>query len=251
VIVFLYRINALGPVENVATTVFRPVQTFFSQGAQQIKNISVYFSSVQRLKRENDEFKNTIANLMVENGDLKQKIEDSKLIEEQLNFVTEHNYNSVIGKVVGRNSDQTLKAVVINKGNRDGIKIGYPVMVNSGILIGKIIDVNENTSIVMLLNDNRSQFSAITQNEAKTPGIVKGQFGIALQMELIPQNQPLDIGQTIITSGLEDFIPSNLIIGIIKEKTSITGELFQQAIVEPPVDYEKISIITVILPYND
>ncbi|MFZ6036062.1 MAG: rod shape-determining protein MreC [Patescibacteria group bacterium] len=245
------RIGILRPIENVFTTVFEPVQSFFTAVSQNAKGLAGYFNDVKSLREENERLQEEVAALTGKNLALENSLDDAGIIRAELDFVNSIQYESVPAKIIGRSSDEFLQSVIINKGDRDGIQNGYPVISGSGVLIGKIIDTNSSIAKVLLLNDNQSQVSGIIQNEAKSPGIVKGQFGISLVMQLIPQGDSVSQGSVVTTSGLEESIPADLLIGRIGEVRKIEGELFQETTIEPLVEYNTMRIVTVILPFND
>jgi cell shape-determining protein MreC len=67
-------------------------------------------------------------------------------------------------------------------------------------------------------------------------------------MDLIPQDQQVSQDQLVATSGLDQFIPPDLLIGKITAISKTAGELFQQASVEPLLSYNTIDIVSVIIP---
>ncbi|MCH7492005.1 rod shape-determining protein MreC [Patescibacteria group bacterium] len=251
ILIFFQRVGFLRPAENIITTVLKPVQNILIVAATNIKGLTDYLGNIKNLEEENDRLIKDISRLIGENVKLKQNLSDTGLIQEELEFITKYNYRTVTAKVIGRSSRDYLQEVIINKGDSVSIRQGFPVIASGGIIIGKIIDTNSSISKVLLLNDNQSEIGAIIQNNSQSQGVLSGQFGISLRMELIPQNDPLEIGQIVTTSGLEEDIPSGLVIGTITEIIQIEGDLFQKAIIEPQADYQNLSIVTVILPFND
>lgn len=247
---FLQKINVLKKGEDAITVALKPVQTLFFDAAERIKNFFVYFKDIKKLTEENESLKDSLAKLTSENLKLKNDITDSQLIKEGLAYVTQHNYQSVTAKIIGRISQGYSQVLLINKGESAGVKKGYPVVVNDGILVGKIIDTSSDVAKVLLLNDSQSQISAIVQNEARSPGVINGQYSLSLKMELIPQDQSLTKDQVVTTSGLEALIPSDIVIGTISEITKKEGELFQSATIKPATSYQNLRIVTIIIPSN-
>jgi len=251
-LIFLLQLaGGLKPVENAASLSLKPIQSFFHDAANRIKNFFIYFNDIDELEKENQDLTEEVIKLTVENFELSKQIEDSQIIAEELAYIREHNFQSVTAKVIGRSSNENLQVLIINKGASDYLQKDYPVIAESGFLVGKIISVNNQISKILLLNDNHSQVSAIVQNSQLSTGIISGQYGITLKMELIPYDHQLDIDQIVTTAGLEQNIPSDLIIGKIIQISKKDGELFQDAIIEPLVNYQDLSIVSIILPSNE
>lgn len=250
-LIFLQRFNILRPVENVITTVFKPAQEFLVHVATRFKGGASYFKENKELQIYIKNLEEDIGRLISENVRLERNIQDGEELQQQLSFISETGYETVQSKVIGRSSDEYLRVLLINKGTKDGIQKGYPVITGNGILVGKIYESLDTISKVLLLEDRHSMISGIVQNEDKSPGIVSGEFSISLTMELIPESDTLLKGQVITTSGSEKNIPIDLIIGTISEIDRKEGELFQSAVITPSVKYEALSVLSVILPYND
>jgi rod shape-determining protein MreC len=60
--------------------------------------------------------------------------------------------DSVSAQVVGESSLNYSQTIEINKGSSSGLKVGMPVL-NAAGLVGKITEVSENRSLVMLITD--------------------------------------------------------------------------------------------------
>jgi rod shape-determining protein MreC len=248
--ILLQKTSLLAPAEKGITLVFSPVQRFFWHAGDQIKSVFGYFKKNSDLRQENESLRQQLASLATANVDLQKKIEETGEIAKQYEFVTQKKIISVTGQIIGRSSDEFSHVIIINKGVGDGIESGYPVISNDGVLIGKVISTTGAISKIQLLTDNHSQVNAIVQNQENSPGIINGQFSITLLMDFIPQNQTISTGELVLTSGLEENIPPNLLIGTITQVTKKEGELFQTATVNPAMDYQSLNIVTVILPNN-
>ena len=66
-------------------------------------------------------------------------------------------------------------------------------------------------------------------------------------MKFIPKNRTINVGDTVLSSALDDFIPPNLIIGTIEEVFANDESLFQEALVAPQADLGKLSIVSILI----
>ncbi len=248
-LIFLHSFKILSPIEKVITGALKPIQTTLSSGSNTFKNFFGKFSDFNNLSDENEELKKQIQQLTIENSATKTLIEENKIIDPQIKKLQEKNYNYILSRVISKGVDPTFKTMMINQGSDQGISVGMPVVADEMILIGKIIEVESNRSQVMLLNDTRSSTASQIQNEDVTMGLISGEFGLSLKMELILKEDKFDIDQTVITSGLENTIPKGLLIGRIESIKVQPGEFFQTAYIYPLSDYEKIQIVSVITSF--
>ncbi len=152
------------------------------------------------------------------------------------------------GSYLSSTTDQSSQGIIINQGANQGISEGLPVIIGTGVLIGKISAVEENTATVLLITDNYCLFNAKVSQENTVSGITRGQHGLSINLELIPKTETIAVGQIIVTAGTEENIPADLLIGTVEKVDNPPSELWQTAILNPYADLKKIDIVNVLLP---
>lgn len=164
-----------------------------------------------------------------------------------LNFKTKNRFNLLGAEVVAKNIQAIDQVVVLNRGQKDGVRVEQPVIYGEGVLIGKIIKVEDDISFARLLNDNQSKIAATITNSDRSLGVVEGGYGLSIKMNFIPRNENVAIGDQIITSGIEMSIPSGLIIGKVAAIENESYQPFQQAVITPVAEYQKVSVVNIII----
>ncbi len=133
-------------------------------------------------------------NVYEDNQTLKNKVDE--LNSEKLNYIFLENENKKLKEIIGENTGLSegilsrvlidkdgkyLKSIVLNKGSKDGIKIGMVVLEKS-YLVGQVIEVNYTTSRAILISDLNSNipvviepgdFQSILSGTGKDYGIIK------------------------------------------------------------------------------
>jgi rod shape-determining protein MreC len=102
----------------------------------------------------------------------------------------------------------------------------------------------KNAKINLLSNPSSSVNVVDLETGAK--GIVSGEYGLGLAMDMVAQTDALNEGETIVTSGLGGGIPRGLLVGKIKDLRSSGDKLFQQASIVPRVKYATLEVVFVI-----
>lgn len=164
----------------------------------------------------------------------------------QLNFKAKNKFGLLGAEVVAKNIEAIDQVVILNRGAKDGVKLDQPVIYGDGILIGKIIKVEDNVSFARLLNDNQSKIAATVTNSDHSLGVVEGGYGLSIKMNFIPRNENVAIGDQIITSGIELSMPTGLVIGKVAAIENESYQPFQQAVITPAVEYQKVNIVSII-----
>lgn len=170
-------------------------------------------------------------------------------LKTQLNYVKQERFTSVLAQVEGSDSSGIERTITINRGSRDGLQVGEPVIVSKGVLVGKILTVDESSSQVRLISDSRSRVEAAVLNTSQTIGIVEGGFGISLRMNFVPRNETILVNQDIITSGLEGKIPRGLLIGKVVSVENEAYQGFQTITLTPGTELAKLSYVSVLIAY--
>jgi len=248
-LIFLHVLGVLNTAEDYTFEVISNTQNRAFSFLTRIKFSFINFQEAKELKKENGELKKELNELIYENSQLESYKGENQELRTMLNFYEEKEFDYLIAKIIGRdiNKDNTL---IINRGKNDGIKTGYAVVVDKGMIIGKIIDVKNDLATVLLLTDNLSQLAVSIEESNKTTGLARGEFGLSVKVELIPQDLEISQDQIMISSGLEENIPRGLIIGKVNRITSHDNDLFKSLTISPLVDFEEITVLSVIIPKN-
>lgn len=249
-LIFFHYINVLKPLENVAMFLFAPIQKKLY--SLSIKTKEFYNSSTRSIEKdelikENIYLKDRLKEFEIKNVNLELIKTENKKLKELLDFLNNEDYAYITASVIGKNEGKN-NILIINRGKKDGIKEGLAAVNSRGLVIGKIIKVNDITSHILFLNDDHSRIAGAILNYNDTAGVVEGDYGLSMKMNLIPQNVEIKAGDTIITSGLEPNIPYGLIIGKIIKVEKNEGDLFQNANIQQLFSLEDVQVVSVILP---
>lgn len=151
-------------------------------------------------------------------------------------------------RIIGRSGDLALQAVMIDRGGDDGIAPGMAVVVGDGFYVGTVRKTAPRTAVVLLALDGRSRVAAGIQNGTRTVGYVEGGRGLGMALRLIPQQEHVEPGQLVVTSGLDPAVPRGLIIGRVERVSRAPQEPFQTAVVSQIVAVERNATVAVVIP---
>ncbi len=246
--VFLHYAGWLAPVEGIIAVILSPIQQVAYNASSGGGNLYSAWLKKRDLLAENGNLQAQLVSLSIDTAKLKALEEENSLLKKEMNFVEENKLKFVAAKIISGVSDPLSQSVIINRGRKDGIETGLAVIADEGILVGKVSEVQDNFSKVILLTDNKSRVAATIQNLDHTVGLVEGQYGLSFSMTNIPQNQEISNGNLVVTSGLEGKIPKNLLIAKVDSVQSVESEIFKTAILTPIVSFSNLSDISVIIP---
>jgi rod shape-determining protein MreC len=264
-ILALHEAGQLELAEDLLSLVTGPIQRALSGAAQGIGDTFTSVGDARELQAQVEELQGVAENLAAQSVRLKEVEDENARLRDLLNFVAANpafrgyvggdvidQGNLIAGEVVGRDPSPYLYYVIINRGGQDGLEIGMPVVASGGRLVGRIADVRPRWAKVQLLIDPGSRVNGVVQISRAT-GLVAGQPDGSLILEQIPQSESVNIGDTVVTSGrsgLGGLIPKGLIIGHVMNIEKRDIDLYQQAALQPAVDFRRLDVILVITDFE-
>jgi len=136
-------------------------------------------------------------------------------------------------RVVARDPLPFVQALIVDGGSDQGIREDLPVVTWRG-LVGRVVDVQPTSARVLLVTDANSSISGRVQNpESRATGLVRGRNDDWLLMQYIGQQEQVQTGDVVITSGLGGIFPAGMPLGKIVQVRRRDQEMFQEALVEP------------------
>lgn len=214
-------------------------------GAQVVQNwtkaATISPEKLKQLEEQRDHFALEAAEVMK----VQQENEELRAL---LGFIERQHYQSITSAIVSRSISTSQSTFVIDRGSQDEVVEGAPVVSESGVFLGKIISTTATTATVSVLTNPTSATAATLLNESRTMGIAQGNGGGVVLMKYIPHDEEVELHDIVVTSGLEEYVPSGLIIGGVNAVTTDQASPFQEAIIEPFGDSDTLTYVTVLIP---
>jgi len=183
-----------------------------------------------------EEFERRLVTLSIDKAKYEQLIKENQELKESLIYIERSDFSSIMANIIARSNTTQTSTFSIDRGEQDGIKVGDPVIVKDGVLIGKVISVTQKSSTVRTLSDPAVATAVSLLNQSQTIGVAEGMAGNLLKLNFIPQETVIEIDNLVVTSGLEPRIPSGLLVGIINDVRPELNTPFLEAVIEPLVD---------------
>ena len=242
--------NILGLPENAVSTVFTPIQTFFSGITE---SVAGYFRSMKlrnnieaeynALRAENEQlvYKAMLAD------ELQQTLSKYEDLSDEI--AANANMRPIVCTVIGRSDANYFSTMTINKGTEDGVE-DYMAVTISGALVGYTENTQAHKSTVRTVIDSNASIAAIIQS-SRDQGTVRGTLGIdgtpMCRMYYLPDDNLPRPGDLVVTSGVGLSFPKGIPIGVVRESTRGMDSNKQYIILEPKVDFQHLEYVIVLL----
>jgi rod shape-determining protein MreC len=203
-----------------------------------IINIQGEVTEVLKIRDENIILKldNEVLNFKI--NQLKQLEQKNTELKELINFVGDNKINFITAKVAISSITPFFHNFIVLAGKIHGVKKGQPVVNYQG-LIGRIAEVGENSSRILLITDISSKIPAITENSHERTIIAGNNFDSLEALYLSSENK-VKVGELILTTNDGKFFPEGLPIGYITSKKE------HVVIIKPVVDVTKLNYVIII-----
>ncbi len=159
-------------------------------------------------------------------------------LKKELNFIYPAKNKPVVAYIVADNSGYYSQSILIKAGQNHGIKNGNVVLYQDALL-GRVVDVNDDLSRVLLLTDFRFRLPVFVGDQ-KVPGIVQGNNSNLLRLLYCPEGSSVQVGDYVQTSGIGGVYPFGLPVGIV---SAIDGNNIE---VYPFIVQDKINFVRVL-----
>lgn len=178
--------------------------------------------------------------------------DENEKLRQYLNFFNNNKFDYVVANVIWQenllNFSNYNQNIIIDKGSKNGLRDGLIVVNESGIVVGKIIEVNDNISRVCLINNNFCKMAVSVNNSDKSIGLAEGDLGLSIKLNFVSQSEIINVGDRIITSGLEKDIPRGLAVGKINSVEQEVSDIWQNINAEALFNINNLNIVSVIIP---
>ncbi len=191
----------------------------------------------EALRIENDALKLTISQLQT-------RAAEADRLAGILGFKQTHEQVPMVGaRVIAASAGTASRTIEVDRGERDGIRRNMAVITPDGA-VGKVIEVYRDTAQVLLLTDKDGGAGAMLV-DSRTQGVVGGTGEPMIQMKYVANEDTVNVGEKIVTSGMDKIFPRDIPVGTVVE--SKAGNTFKQIRVEPAARLDRLEVVIVLL----
>jgi rod shape-determining protein MreC len=229
----VWTVGAVTPFERAGAT-----------GVGGIRGAWRHYFALQNTSRENDRLRHENDTLKLALNQLQSKAAEADRLGMLLSFRQSHqNISMVAARVIGTSADTASQTLYLDRGERDGIRRNMGVITPDGV-VGKIIESYRDASQVLLLTDKDSGVGAMLA-ESRIQSPVGGVGEPLLTMKYVANDDVVNIGDRVVTSGMDRIFPRDLPVGTVTQIKA--GNPFKQIRLRPAANLERLEEVVVLL----
>ena len=219
------RFALLKPVRSQMSLVL--MQTYWITDLPQrlFQGVSSQFGSRTELVAENEKLKTENLLLQGRMQKLAALTEQNVRLRELLNSSALVNEKVEVAELIGMDPNPFTHRIIINKGERDGVVLGQPVLDARG-LMGQVVELMPYTSRVLLLTDTTHSIP-VQVNRNGLRAIASGTGNPeSLELRHVADTADIKVGDLLVSSGLGQRFPAGYPVATVKEVIHDSGQPF-------------------------
>ncbi len=166
--------------------------------------------------------------LEIENRRLRQLLNATEVLEDRF----------ISAELIGVDPDPFTHQVILNRGTRDNVYVGQPVIDANG-LVGQVIEVDPLTSRVLLIGDaNHAVPVQVNRNGVRTTVTGTGDLS-ELSLLFVPETADIQEGDLLVTSGLGGRFPMGYPVAEVTRVERIPGAQFSEVSARPLAELDR------------
>lgn len=200
------------------------------------ESLSERRADVSKMRTEIEALKDENRRLNFEALSLKQSEAENARLRALLSLQVRTPRYVTAARVISYGADRWASTLIINRGARHGVVKDMAVLAPAGLL-GKVVQVDEETSVVLLLDDER--FSAsVRLSGSRSHGILSGMGTGTWRcwVKYVSTSEEVREGEELITSGTDAMFPPGIIVGKVSAVNPSSVKHFHEITVEPAAD---------------
>src|ERR1700734_2680629 len=198
-----------------AVLAITPLERLFHGFGYSVRQAWSNYIDLRHTRQQNHDLQQQIARLRIEQAALSEDAIQGHRLQALLDFQQHYVTSTVAAQVIGTSGSDLSRVIYIDKGSKDGLKVDQAVITPDGI-VGKVRDVfPNNTSQVLLINDQTSGAGVLLAS-TRLRAILRGSPTGQIVINNLTPDSRIKAGEQVLTSGGDLVYPRGLPVGTIE-----------------------------------
>lgn len=233
-------------LETVTFGAFTEVQRVVTSALDNVVGVWSGYVGLRGAQEENVELSREIADLRFELQKERALAQQTRSLERLLQLRQTVALPTLSARVIATDATPYFRTLTIDRGRRDGVRPDLAVIAPDGI-VGRVAGApGPRAAQVQLLVDRNAAAGALIERTRASGVVVGTDDSDLLQMEYVSNLEDVQVGDEIVTSGIDGIYPKGFRIGVVTDVADGIG-LYQSIRVAPIVEFSQIEDVLVVL----
>jgi rod shape-determining protein MreC len=229
---------------RILMDVMFPLDAAMARVARTAEHIYRSYFDLVGVNEQNQQLKARLAQLDLLQARLTEVEADNRRLSELLEVRRALSMKAVAANVIGGDATGMSRSIVVDRGERSGVKPGLAVLSEQGV-VGKVIAASRHSARVLLLEDHNCAADVLDQR-SRIHAIVAGAVDDGVVLKYVQRSEDVKPGDRLVTSGLDGVFPRGLLVGTISQVRPQSSGLFLDVRVAPAVNFRQLEQVLVL-----
>jgi len=202
------------------------------------------------LREENKTLQAELQALRAREETQRQLFAENARLRDLVRFRAKSPWKLIPAEVIGRELGPWSRTLLLDQGNRHGIRRGMAVITPVG-LVGRISEVGSRSARVTLITDASFRVTG-TLTKQKVSGLVQGVGSGECIMTYLPLDVEVAPKEPVLTTGGKSFCPDGIPVGFAGRVRPEPARLYQSVRIRPAANLSSVEEVLVIAwPHPD
>ncbi|MBO4872384.1 MAG: rod shape-determining protein MreC [Lachnospiraceae bacterium] len=241
-------------LRNGVNRVLMPMQRGMNKVGSYVFKRLEKLRDLEEIQEKTQQLEEELALLRSQNAQLKLKEKELNELQVLLKMQEQYpDYESLGAHVIGKSSGNYFQSFMIDRGSRDGVRIGMNVLAHGG-LVGLVTAVGDTYATVETIINSGKYVSAMSTRDG-SHFLVYGDLQLYSQgllgLENASISSDLGTGDMVVTSNISDLYLPGLLIGYVESMKTDSNQLTRTGTVRPAADFDSLDTVLVILTVKE
>ena len=226
------RVNALAMIRQAVGVALYPLQVVAMLPRDALFATTDYFTTLSTLKEENRQMREQQVLNAQQLQQSRQLLAENAYLRKLLEASERRQLKTVMSEILYDARDPFSRKVILDRGERHGLKPGQPVIDDVGV-VGQVTRVFPFTAEVTLLTDKDHAIPVqVLRSGVRSVAYGRGQSGV-LELRFMASNADIQKGDVVTTSGIDGVYPAGLAVATVASVETKTSDAFARILLQP------------------
>lgn len=230
-------------LEDTLLTLFSPFLRSASGVTSGFASTWHRYVALRGVEEENARLRAKVGTLTLEAREAEEARHEADRLRALLDLRDTSHPASIAARVIARGGAGSARTLVVDRGSRAGVARLQAVITPRGA-VGRVVEAAPGVAKVLSLVDPNSGVAALVQR-TRVQGVLVGEGENTCRLEFVSDDAPVEVGDVVVTSGLDAIFPKGILLGVVSEVGEAQG-LTRYVQIRPEVDMHRLEEVLVL-----
>ena len=252
--VMAYFSTSASALPNLAGIIATPFRSAGAAISETVSGWADYFTEFDRLKEENQQLKLELAEKEAAIRQAEKDSEENERLRKLLDLREQRrDLHFESARILETDSSNWESVLTVNKGTAQDVAVGDCVVTEEGFLVGVVTEAGLNWCTIRTILDSDTSIGATVFRSGQN-AVAQGDFALMgegrLRLSYLGASPDVVAGDLVVTSGLGDYFPSQLVIGTVESVSTGDDGLAQNAVIIPSMSLEDLQQVFIVTSFD-